>query len=31
VDLSAYRIAQEAMTNALKHGGTGIIAVVTFL
>ena len=29
VDLSAYRVAQEAMTNALKHGGPGTIVLVT--
>jgi signal transduction histidine kinase len=29
LDLSAYRVAQEAMTNALKHGGAGTVVGVT--
>ncbi|MEW2328757.1 sensor histidine kinase [Micromonospora chersina] len=28
VDLSAYRIAQEALTNTLKHAGLGAVAVL---
>ncbi len=29
VGLNAYRIVQESLTNALKHGGPGVRAVVT--
>ena len=29
VDVSAYRIVQEALTNTLQHGGKGVRAIVT--
>jgi signal transduction histidine kinase len=29
IDLSAYRIAQEALTNTIKHGGAGATVAVT--
>lgn len=31
VDLSAYRIVQEALTNCIKHGGRNARAVVTLV
>jgi signal transduction histidine kinase len=29
VELSAYRIVQESLTNAVRHGGPGVTATVT--